>query len=276
MIRVLVLIAIVGFFVSVVTISTAIGIGGPDVLSHAGWGWGRWAWNGDWDWDSHDRGRWRHYDGGPQTTRDFAWTGGDSLEIDVPADVQYTQGPTAKLTVTGPERALSDLIVSDGHIRYDHRHRHGWSDLTIVMTAPSVQRFEIHGSGKLAIAGYSQDRLELDISGNAEVSASGATRDIKVDVSGSGDADLSALKAKSADVEISGSGQARLAPTDAARVDISGSGDVTLLSHPPKLETHVSGSGTLNREDGVAAPAQPEAPAAPAPPAPPPKRGKRT
>ena len=275
MIRVLVLIAVVGFFVSLVTISTAIGIGGPDVLSHAGWGWGSWAWDGDWDWDSHHHSRWRRFDGGPQTTRELAWTGGDTLEIDVPADVQYMQGPTAKLTVSGPERAVADLVVDGGHIRYDHRHRHGWSDLTIVMTAPSVQRFEISGSGKLAIAGYKQDRLDLDISGNADVSAVGEVREIKLDVSGSGDADLSGLKAKTAEVDIQGSGEAKLAPTDAARVDISGSGDVTLLTHPPKLETHVSGSGTLNQEDGAAA-----APAAPAPPPPapepPPRHGKRT
>ena len=30
-------------------------------------------------------------DGGPQATRDLAWTGGDTLEVDVPADVDYTQ-----------------------------------------------------------------------------------------------------------------------------------------------------------------------------------------
>ena len=51
--------------------------------------------------------------------------------------------------------------------------------------------------------------------------------------------DLGELKAKSAEVDIQGSGTAKLAPTDAADIDISGSGDVTLLTHPPKLESNI-------------------------------------
>ncbi|MFL5297959.1 MAG: GIN domain-containing protein [Phenylobacterium sp.] len=282
MIRVLVLIAVAGFFVSLVSISTAIGIGGPDVLAHAGWGWARhggWNWSdedwGDRDWTRH--GRWGRHDGGPQTTKDFTWDGGDSLEVDVPADVQYTQGPTAKVTVTGPARAVEDLEISGGHVRYDHgdhRNRH-WDELTIVMTAPAVSRFEISGSGKIAIAAYKQDKLDLRISGNGQITAAGEARDVSVDVSGSGQADLATLAAKTADVEIHGSGEATLAPTDAAKVEISGSGDVTLLTHPPKLESNISGSGRLHTEDRSPSAAAPP-PLPPAPPAPPKPKGKVT
>lgn len=265
MVRVLVMIAAAGFFVSLVTVSIAIAIGGPAVLEDYAWrGWSpHWSHYHDdrWGWD--DRGD-RH-GGGAETTRELAWTGGDTLNVEVPADVEYTQGPTAKVVVTGPERDVQQLEIDDGRLtwRHDHHHMH-FGDIKVVMTAPSVTRFEISGSGKLSVAGYKQDKLDLRISGDGDVSASGETGALDLSVSGSGDADLAGLKAKSAEVDIAGSGEAKVAPSDSAKIDISGSGDVTLLTHPPRLETSISGSGSLHQEAGAAQPTPPEAPAAPA------------
>lgn len=275
MIRVLVMIAVTGFFVSLVTLSTAVALGGPDIFEHVAWNGfdhGRWTINDDdWNW-RHDRGD-RH--SGPQTTRELAWSGGDTLEIDVPADVQYTQAPGApKLTVSGPERLVSEVEVEGGRItwRERHHHMHG-GDLTIVMSAPSVTRFELEGSGNIKIAGYKQDKLDVHISGSGDVNVAGETGAVDLNISGSGDADLAALKARSADVEIDGSGSAKVAPSDAAKIDISGSGEVTLLGHPPKLDTSISGSGSLH-QDGGSSVAAPAPPAPPPPPAPPKKHGK--
>jgi hypothetical protein len=191
--------------------------------------------------------------------------------------VAYTQGPVAKITVSGPANLVNDVEIDGGRIRWRHHRHHMHSgDLTVVMTAPGVTRFEMSGSGKLAIAGYKQDKLDLDLSGNADVTAAGETGALVLDVSGSSDADFSALKAKSAQVSISGSGEAKLAPTDEAKVDISGSGDVTLLTHPRRLETNVSGSGTLHQEETASATATPSPAPPPTPaPAPTPKKGKR-
>ena len=267
MIRVLVIVAVTGFLVSVVCFSAAVGIAGPDALRD-------WAWNSDGHWNFwHDHEGWtregwgdrhHHWDqdgGGAQTTREIAWTGGDSLDVDLPADVKYTQRPgPAKLVVTGPQEAVADVVVEDGHVRFNQDH-HRWADLTIVMTAPSVTRFEMDGSGKLAIANYKQDKLVLDLSGDSEIVANGEVKDIDLSISGSANADLGELKAKSAEVNIEGSGDATLAPTDAAKVDISGSGDVTLLTRPPRLESHVSGSGSIRQgEPEAATPSGPKKP----------------
>jgi len=275
MVRVLVMIAAAGFFVSLVTVSIAVAIGGPAVLEDAAWhGWSpHWSHHGDWEgvgWDDH----WDRRGGGAETTRELAWTGGDTLNVEIPADVEYTQGPTAKVVVTGPEREVQELEIDDGRLtwRHDHHHMH-FGDIRVAMTAPSVTRFEISGSGKLSVAGYKQDKLDLRISGDGDVNASGETGALDLSVSGSGDADLGGLKAKSADVDIAGSGEAKVAPSDSAKIDISGSGDVTLLTHPPRLETSISGSGSLHQEAGAAPPAaQPAAPTAAAPP----KKGKRS
>ncbi len=270
MIRVLVSIAIAGFFVSIVTLSVAVAIGGPSVITDSAWGWGRGNWtDGDWgDWGSHrHHGRWD----GPQATKEVAWTGGDSLDVDIPADVTYTQAPgPGKLTITGPQEALDALEIDGGHIGSDHRHwRHG--DLTIVMTAPAVTHFGMSGSGRLAIQGYKQDKLALDLSGSADVTANGEAKSVALSASGSSDTDLSGLKVADAVIDLTGSGEAKVAATGSVNVDISGSGDVTLLGHPSKLQSSVSGSGSIHQDDASPSPAP-----TPAPPAPPAKPGKKT
>ncbi|RAK61223.1 DUF2807 domain-containing protein [Phenylobacterium hankyongense] len=268
MIRVLIMIAVAGFIVAVASLSTAIAIGGPDAIARGVWSWapGR-GWN-----VSHDGDRWggRHAwaDGGPQTSRAFAWTGGEALQVDVPADVRYTQAPgPAKLTVTGPRAAVDSLSVQDGRIGFGRRHHgHHWGRVVIVMTAPNVTRFELHASNKLTIDGYRQDVLRIDLSGDADVTASGETKLLELGISGSADADLSGLKTAGADVDITGSGEATLAPTEWAKLNISGSGDVNLLTHPARLETDVSGSGRIRQAEAQATPAPSPSPApAPAP-----------
>jgi hypothetical protein len=269
MIRVLVMIAVTGFLVSVVTLSTAVAIGGPEIFSDSVWN----RWGGHFDVSSDDWSDHRRHSG-PRGAREMAWTGGDTLDVDVPAEITYTQAPGAgKLSISGPQRALDNLQIDNGHLHYAHG-RNRWGDLTIVMTAPAVSHFDLSSSGRLSIEGYNQDKLSVDISGNGQVSAKGQAKSLALSISGSGETDLSELKLGDADVEVDGSGSATLAPTGAANIDISGSGDVTLLTRPAKLETNVSGSGSIHQKDGSAAdaPPAPDAPAAPA--APKAKRGR--
>jgi hypothetical protein len=272
MIRVLVIIAVTGFFVSIVCLTAAVGIAGPDVLVGGAWPWNPavgWIFDReDGGWRMHHR-HWRQESGGAQTTREIAWSGGDAIDVELPAEVQYTQSPgPAKLAVTGPQEAVADVEIVDGHIRLRHDHYED-GDLRITITAPAVTRFEMSGSGRLDVSAYRQNQLTLDLSGDADVRVAGEANLASVNISGSGDADLGELKAKSADVDISGSGDATIAPSEAAKIDISGSGDVSLRTDPPKLETNVSGSGSVRRETGeraasAAAPASTQATKRPA------------
>jgi len=60
MIRVLVMIAVTGFLVSVVTLSTAVAVGGPDILADTAWSrWGPWS-HSHWSFDDDDWGS-RHH-----------------------------------------------------------------------------------------------------------------------------------------------------------------------------------------------------------------------
>lgn len=269
MIRVLILIAVTGFVLSVASLSGAFAIGGPDLLTRGSWAWaGGSSWEGrHWGWDD-DEGSADARDQGPQTTRTLAWSGSDKLDIDLSADVRYVQaaGP-ATVVVTGPQRAVERVVVVGDSVRYERRHAHAGRRgprLTIVVTAPNITSFDLSGRNTLSIEGYKQDRLRVEVSGQGEVTASGEAGEVALELSGEGEADLSGLKTKGADVEISGDADATIAPTDWAKLEISGSGDVKLLTNPKQIETDISGSGRVRQgaPEPPAAPAPPKAPAA--------------
>lgn len=251
MIRALLMIAAAGLVLSVGALSAAFAIGGKEAIARGGWMLSDGVWShGRWTWDSDDGRDWGHEPAsGPQTTRTLPWTGGDRLRIDLPAQVRYVQsaGP-ATITVTGPEGAVRHVILRDGSLRFDHRGGRWWgSALSVVMRAPDVTSFDLSGRSALSIEGYRQDKLNLDVSGAGQVTATGEVGVVDLDISGAGDVDLGGLKAKGAEVEISGAGGAVIAPTDWARLDISGMGDIQLLTQPPQLETDISGAGAIRQ-----------------------------
>ena len=91
----------------------------------------------DWTIDDDDA------DNGAAITRDIAWTAGDSLELNVPAEVNYTQGPVAKITATGPERWVNELETQGDAVVFKDKHwsHHGHGHLVLTITAPNVRKF---------------------------------------------------------------------------------------------------------------------------------------
>ena len=260
MIRTLFIIAGAALVLCAVTVGGALAIGGHD-LQRNGWAW---TFKDD-DGESVRIERLRDGEAddlGPQVTRTLAWTGGDALRVDSGIDVEYVQGDAATVVVTGP-KALADRVRLDGDrlsladgeervvIGWSRRHlsaRAERDELRVVVTAPAVERFDMNGSQSLTISGYDRPRLAVDIAGSGEVTATGRTDALSLDVSGSGEAELADLAVRDAQVSVSGSGEARIAATGEVSIDISGSGDVSLVGRPAKVTTSVSGSGDVNQE----------------------------
>ena len=270
MIRVLAMIAVAGFLLSAACLGAAVAITGPEFIMN-----GAWSWNGDhWgnqSWRSH-KGFGLNHDfdhDGPKATREAGWNS-DELQVNVPANVRFTQasGP-AKLVIHGPQSILDHLVIEDGKISFD-RGNYSGPKIDVELTAPKVTRFALNGSGHIEIGDYKQSELDLRINGDGDVAAQGSADTVRLDISGSGEADLSALANDATEVTISGSGRAKIRPKTSARLTISGSGDVDLLSKPKRVESHVSGSGNIEQNDDVTA----DEPAPPAPPAKPAKAGK--
>ncbi len=233
MTRALVIIATVGFVVAVVCFAAAGLVGVP-------WGQGGHIWSRGSPWMPWGQ----PWTPGPTIVRDYPWAGGDTLRVDAPASVAYTQGPTSKLTITGPKGLLDRLTVENGRIGID-----GWINnapaVKIVMTAPNVTDFEVSGTQSLSIANYKQDQLIIGVSGAGDVIARGEAHHTTLRISGTGNADLGGLTGDDSKVRISGEGRATIAPKLSADINISGMGEVTLLTHPATVNQRISGVGSI-------------------------------
>lgn len=250
MIRTLLIITGASLVLCVAALAGAAAIGGQEMARHG------WSWTIRGHGDGHDETvRFQRGDGGPRVTRTLAWDGGDRLDIDVSADVTYVQGDAATVEITGPRDQVEGLRLRAGRLTFDDDDNtsvvmFGWRNhdrLRITVTAPSVRNFALSSSGDLSIRDYDQPDLMVRIDGSGDVAAAGRTETVELDIHGSGEADLSGLETRDADVEISGSGEAAVGPTGAARITISGSGDVDLTRRPASLVQNVSGSGDVNQ-----------------------------
>lgn len=262
MIRNLIVIAVASFVLAVACFAGVAAIGGRDLIEH---GWSIPAnFHVEEDGDNVHISMGSDENLGPDTTRDVAWTGGSSLEINLPAEVSYSQGPVAKLTVTGPRSLVERVTIVDGALRFDSpssdsrvsvgagggvridtvRHR-----LSITIVAPAVKRFVLNGSPSLSLAGYDQPELAVEINGSGQVSGAGKTQALTLAIAGSGDADLAGLSANNAGISITGSGDAEVSAKGAVQVAIAGSGDVTLTTKPASLSSSIDGSGDLHLPD---------------------------
>ena len=239
MIRLLVIIAVVGFLTAIVTLGGAAALGGRDLAAR------------DWQWNwVGGPGPWRsHHDHGPgfaTTTRELTWDGSEALDLAVPAELVFTQGGTGpgQLTITGPKYIVDALTLAEGRLD-DGLSHHRRGRLKILMTAPKVTRFDLGGSSRLTIGAYAQDSLEVRASGSSEVAAQGQTKTLKLSLGGSSEADVGALSAETAEVKASGASEATLAARDRATLDLSGSSEVRLTTKPTKLEKSLSGSSKV-------------------------------
>ena len=219
MIRVLVLIAITGFFVAIVALASAAALGGPELATH------KWGWYSNWDVDDrferhdHDRGDRDEPPVASTATRELAWDGSSKVVFAIPASIEFTQAPgPGRVSITGPRDVIDQVMLSGGKLSLD-KPVEGYVRLRVVMTAPSVTQFDLGGDDELEISNYKQDRLSIVASGSSEVTARGEAKQVSLDLSGSSEADLSQVVTETATADVSGSSEASIAPRLSAKID---------------------------------------------------------
>jgi hypothetical protein len=267
MIRNLTIVAVASFVLFVGCLAGAFAIGGRDIVKHG------LSLPADWNIEVNDDNDHIHIgpgssaaDNGETTTRNIAWSGSDALQIDVPAEVIFTQaapGAGGSVKVVGPQRLVDRVTLENGRLTLRdgdggggvvsiHGHgvhiSHDDDQLSVEIVAPGVRSFTLNGSGDLHLKDYDQPDLALEINGSGRVDAEGEAKKVDLRVSGSGEADLRSLDTGDAKIALAGSGEAHVAPHGAAEVEVAGSGDVYLTSKPTVLSSDVAGSGEVHQD----------------------------
>ncbi len=233
-------IAFGGIAIGAICFGVAMAVGGRSVLNHLD----------DFDIGDWDNPRCGVTPAGSDGTRELAWSGGDRVAINVPANVHWSHGQGDKVTVTGDAAILPLLEVEDNQIRFNCHMRRFGKRLDVTLPGRDFQRFTINGSADMHLDGIDQTSLKIRINGSGEVTASGKTGELDYSVAGSGDGHFEDLVAERVSVNVAGSGDADVSPHQRLDVNIAGSGKVTLHSEPQQLETHIAGSGRIIHTDG--------------------------
>ena len=177
-------------------------------------------------------------------TREIPWDGSTSLSVGVRSVVRYVQAPgEGKIVARGPHRSVSTLAVDSGYIH--DQLMHTGATLELIVTAPSISRFQINGESCLSIEGYDQRSLFVSTEGKATVDAAGRVDEVAVEMKGSSTVNLARLATGNASVNIGGMTTVVVAPSALADLKVRNFASVVLVSRPKDLKTSLIDSGRV-------------------------------
>jgi hypothetical protein len=185
-------------------------------------------------------------DDGPRTTQTRHVAAFTSVENRSSVDVRLRVGQPQRVRVLAGANVIDDVRteVHGGTLRviYDHS---GWGGggVTIEASVPKLTGVETSGSGDLDADGVHADAFAVRSDGSADIALRGTVERLTIDMGGSGDADLGRLAAHEARVDVDGSGDAEVS-ADRLAVDLDGSGDVRYHGDPVVSQQR-DGSGDI-------------------------------
>lgn len=172
------------------------------------------------------------------------------IELRGPLDVQVTEGQVTSVAVT-IDQNLQPLVTTevkgDTLVVDTERGMHFRGPGEVVVTLPELRGLAITGSGDARVKGVEAPRdVKLEISGSGDIAWTGQAGKMAVHIEGSGNVALEG-KAGELDARIDGSGDVsgKALRVKSARLSISGSGDMTATLDGGDLRAEVNGSGDI-------------------------------
>jgi len=188
-------------------------------------------------------------------------------------DVYVSTGSTYTVKIEAEDNLIPYIETNVNNGKLEINSKKGFwlqptKSLKVYITAPTFSAIRSYGSGNITSENtiYDSSKIELSVSGSADIKATVDAPEVHSDVTGSGNADLNGqtrkfdgnvrgsgninafnLKAEEAKVEISGSGNANLFASVKLDVTVNGSGDVSYKGSAPQVVSNMHGSGTLKK-----------------------------
>lgn len=172
----------------------------------------------------------------------------DAIQIAASFDVKVSVGGEQRVVLHGDQNVLPHVrtTVRGGslEVTLDRGSYRFESPTWIEITVPTLRAYALSGSGDSEIAGIDGDSFALSLSGSGDIAAVGRADNLHVSVSGSGDLELSELKAREVQVDVSGSSDVSLFASESLTIHISGSADVRYQGQP-NITVSITGSGNV-------------------------------
>lgn len=173
-----------------------------------------------------------------------------SVRLEGAADVSIKIGPAVSVSVSADE-AVAPLVTTEvrkgalviGFQKGAKSPRKG--KIRVEITTPSLDGIALSGAGSIHAQGVTGERFQAELSGAGKLMCDGSVRQVKVTLSGAGDATLNRLSAHDAEVTLSGTGKVQVHATDSLQARLSGVGEVRYDGKPARIDSKVSGIGKV-------------------------------
>lgn len=231
MIRKLLIVAVSGVMLALISIGGAIAIGGSDMRGIFR--------DGAFVWDPDEYK-------GPVAKKELVFDASRTLEMSLPVDMNFVRGDKVSMIVEGPKRAIDALVYEDGRLELRGPRSGRPNDgIKLSITAPTLPALDISGPANIEIEDLRQPEFKLSMAGAGNIEASGKVQKLVVEASGAGNVDLSKLETVDAEVAIAGLGNADINASGEVEAAIAGAGNVTLHRKPRRLESDIAGIGNV-------------------------------
>lgn len=163
-------------------------------------------------------------------------------------DVEVILGKSASVEISGEADLLDRVFtkVKDGVLVISTKPKlPNNTHLRAVVTAPDLASLTLSGVGDLRVSGIANDRFAVSLTGVGSVKAAGATGNLHVMASGTGDVSAKQLAAKSSTVVATGVGDTTLQATESLDATLTGVGDINVYGHPQQIKKSRSGIGDI-------------------------------
>jgi len=118
----------------------------------------------------------------------------------------------------------------------------------VAIFLPRLEALTVDHGGHVSIHNMVRSgEILFTVRDGGEIKAEGIADQVRVEIRGSGSADLAALKAETASAKVEGSGTIRIFASNALAASVSGDGMVEYAGDPRNLAQAVSGTGTIKR-----------------------------
>jgi hypothetical protein len=178
----------------------------------------------------------------------------DRLQISESVDVKVVEGDGRHVRVYAGEKVIDRVVTrsNGGVLEIDIEDRgivigdDPLGDARVEVAAEALEGVEVDGAGDVLLEDLDAAQLDLDLTGAADVDATGSVDRLTATIQGPVDADLSRLSVRTATVEVQGPGDAELNVSEELNVTVQGPGDVSYRGNPV-VESEIEGPGDLTR-----------------------------
>lgn len=157
-----------------------------------------------------------------------------------------------RIEVTGDDNILPHIVtkVSGGTLTITSDKSISTKvPLRVDIFAGDIEKIVTDGSNEVSVNGVRNKKLALELNGTSSVSATGATKTLSAKLSGTGSLQAKDLKAEDVRVILSGAGDAEVYASRKLRAEIEGAGDISYYGNPGEVVKDITGAGSIEKKD---------------------------